>query len=215
MPIDLEKLGISLETVQFNPYDEINERYEVTVAGKTFLVSLTKSEVDLWLKNQRAFGAVYDILRQISFYINESGGVLAAYQEITVDIGTNTTTTVVANDTLITASQSGVEFNWNDPRLEFGRSVNLEPALGVEQMGFVLDTGAHINPAVLHAVAADGTISHNLQMDCVSTAPGEPTHLIRRQWSNDSGDWDLDPVAWENGQKLHLTQLLVQEATAL
>jgi hypothetical protein len=140
------------------------------------------------------------------------GGVAVAYQEITIAAG-DLATGSVANDTLKTASQTDVEFKWSDGRLEKGRSVMLEPAIGVPEMGFVMDTSAHINPAVLHAVDAAGNVTHNLQMDCVTPYPGQPTYLQRRQWSNASGDWDLDAVAWTVGQKLHLTQLRVQEAT--
>jgi len=175
---------------------------------------MTRPEYDLWLRVMHTFGAVGDAMRELVEFVNTSGGVAVAYQEITIAAG-DLATTVVSDDTVVTVSQSNVEFNWNDPRLEFGRSVNLEPALGVEQMGFVLSTGAHINPAVLHAVADDGVVTHNLQMDCVSTAPGEPTHLIRRQWVNTAGVWDLDAVAWTVGQKLHLAQLRVLEATTL
>lgn len=212
--VDFEKHGEELKSVIFDPFPQIKADFTEPVINGRVRVCMTKPEWDLWQKVRNSFNAVSDILRDLTYATNTYGGIGVAYQEITI-AASDLTQTVVADDTLITVSASDVEFNWNDPRLEFGRSVNLEPALGVEQMGFLLDTGAHINPAVLHAVAADGTVSHNLQMDCVSTAPGEPTHLLRRQWVNTGGVWDLDPVAWTVGQILHLVQLRVLEATTL
>ena len=214
MPIELEKIGEILRRVDFNPYPEINTDVNVPVLSGHVRVCMTRPEYDLWLKVQRALGSIRDTVQELIYFVNTSGGVALAYQEIEI-AETDLVTTTVSDDTLITTSQFDVEFNWKDPRLQFGRSINLEPALGVEQMGFVMDTGAHINPAVLHEVLGDGTINHLLQMDCVTPVPGSEVQLQRRQWSNAGGVWDLRAKAWEVGQKLHLAQLRVLEATEL
>lgn len=212
--LELEKIGESLRRVDFNPYPEINTDLKEPVISGHVRVCMTKPEYDLWLKVQRAFGSIRDTVQELIYYVNTSGGVALAYQEITI-AATDLTTSSIADDTLITASQSDIEFNWQDPRLQWGRSINLEPALSVEQMGFVMDTGAHINPAVLHEVLDDGTINHLLQMDCVTPSPFGEKYLQRRQWSNVGGTWDLRAKAWTVGQKLHLAQLRVLEATEL
>lgn len=209
-----ENIGEQLRDMRFNPAPECDEEQWESVAGKTILISMTAAEHTLWRRLEQIIANIADNFTDLQYFVNISGGLVIAYKELTIASG-DLTTTVVSNDTLITVSQTDTEFNWNDPRLMHLRSINLEPALGVEPMGFVIDTSAHINPAVLHSVAANGTVTHNLQMDCVSTAPGQPTHLIRRQWVNTGGVWDLDPIAWTVGQTLHLAQLLLNEATEL
>jgi hypothetical protein len=211
---ELEKIGEMLRRVEFNPYPEVNADLKVPIENGMTRVCMTRPEYDLWLKVQQAFGGIRNTMQELVYYVNTYGGVVLAYQEIEI-AAADLVETTVADDTLVTASQSDVEFNWKDPRLQWGRSINLEPALGVEQMGFVMDTGAHINPAVLHEVLGDGTINHLLQMDCVTPVPDSETQLQRRQWSNAGGVWDLRAKAWEVGQKLHLAQLRVMEATEL
>lgn len=199
--VEFEGLPPAGRVFNFDPEPQIHRK------------DISPGEVLLWRKIQDQLNIAGFAIQDI--YTLVSGGLIGlAYKELTI-AATDLIQTVVANDTLIVVSATGHKFNWKDGRLEKCRSVMLEPALGVPEMGFVMDTAAHIGPAILHSVDAAGDVTHNLQMDCVTPVPADKTHLQRRQWSNVSGDWDLDPAAWEVGQTVHLTQLRIVEATEL
>lgn len=201
MSYDFEGIPDGPRDFSFDPEPEI---FGETVGRDNF---------ELWRKLQLKLNILQLSLQDIHVIIR--GGLLAlAYQEITIT-DDDLAETTVADDTLITVSGTPIKFKWSDPRLLFARTVNLEPATGVEPMGFVMDTGVHINPAVLHSVDDAGAVTHNLQMDCVTPVPDQHTYLQRRQWVNTDGVWDLDAVAWEVGQTLHLSQIRIIEATVL